>query len=69
LRVFEIRNPREQLSGERFHSPYSKLGLKDEILQPHHSIVFKSSIIDLGGTQGRTLEGFLAHEEEFDIAL
>jgi hypothetical protein len=71
---FEITNPREQLSGERFHSPCSKLGLGDEILHPHHSIVSSCSIIDPGGKQGRTIEGFSSrgtsfHEDEFDLAL
>ena len=66
---FDTTNPSEQLSGERFHSPSSKLGLGDEILYPHHS----TAIIYLGGLVGPYQLGFscrgtLVVEGEFDPA-
>ena len=55
---FDIKNPREHLRGEIFHSPCSKLGLGDEIIHPHHSTLITGSIIDPGGQQGRTIQGY-----------
>jgi hypothetical protein len=51
---FENTNPRGQLGGERFHLSYSKLGLEDAILHPHHSTSATGTIF----YSGRNLEGF-----------
>jgi hypothetical protein len=68
---FESTNPREQLDGEIFHPSCSKLGLKDEIIHPHHSTSAIGTIFSSeqqGITWGvSSKRGAPLIEEEFDL--
>jgi hypothetical protein len=55
---FETTNPRDQLDGERSHLSWSKIGLRDEILHPHHSTVATGTIKQTRKEQGATLGVF-----------